>query len=273
MSTMVTPSSAPIPTPTSALPAVPALPVPPARPGVHAPHAPPPHVDPQANGLLSALPAAELARWLPHLEPVHLSLGQVLYESGTLLDHGWFPATAIVSLLYLTENGGSTEIAVIGHEGFVGTPIYMGGGSTPSRAVVRSAGLGLRIASRELRDAFARSPAVVRVMLRYTQALIAQLAQIAVCNRHHTLDQQLCRWLLLSLDRLPGADIVATQESISHMLGVRREGVTEAAIALQRANLISYGRGHIVVLDRAELEKRSCECHAVIKAEYDRLLP
>ena len=234
--------------------------------------APPPHIDPHANGLLAALPVAELARWLPHLEPVKLAAGQVLYESGTLLDHGWFPTSAIVSLLYLTENGGSTEIAVVGHEGFVGTPIFMGGGSTPSRAVVRSAGVGLRIAATELRDAFARSPAVVRVMLRYTQALIAQLAQVAVCNRHHSLDQQLCRWLLLSLDRLPGPEIAATQESISHMLGVRREGVTEAAIALQRAGLISYGRGRIVVENRPGLEQRCCECHAVIKTEYDRLL-
>jgi CRP-like cAMP-binding protein len=240
----------------------------PARAG-HAPL----HIDPHANGLLAALPVAELARWLPQLEPVLLTTGQVLYESGTVLGHGWFPTTAVVSLLYLTENGGSTEIAVVGHEGFIGTPIYMGGGSTPSRAVVRNAGLGLRMAAGALREAFMRSPAVMRVLLRYTQALIAQLAQIAVCNRHHSLDQQLCRWLLLSLDRLPGAEIAATQESISHMLGVRREGVTEAAIALQRAGLISYGRGRIVVEDRARLEQRSCECHAVIKAEYDRLLP
>jgi diguanylate cyclase (GGDEF)-like protein len=243
----------------------------PTRTGTRTAHAP--VVDARDNGLLAGLPEAELARWLPSLEPVVLSQGQVLFESGATLSHGWFPTTAIVSLLYLTEGGGSTEIAVVGREGFVGTPIYMGGGSTPSRAVVRGAGLGLRIGSAALRQAFEQSPALLLVLLRYTQALIAQLAQIAVCNRHHSLDQQLCRWLLLTLDRLPGLEIAATQELMAQMLGVRREGVTEAAGAMQRAGIIQYGRGRIVVKDRTALEHRSCECHAVISNEYRRLLP
>jgi CRP-like cAMP-binding protein len=228
--------------------------------------------DPRNNRLLAALPEAELQLWRPDLELTEMPLGQVLYESGAMLSHAWFPSTAIVSLQYVTESGASAEIAVIGLEGLVGTPIYMGGGSTPSRALVRSAGLGYRIPAAALRAAFAGSPTVMRALLRYTQALIAQMAQIAVCNRHHTLDQQVCRWLLLSLDRLPGADIAVTQELIALMLGVRREGVTEAAMSLQRAGLISYRRGHILVADRRRLEQRSCECYAVIKGEYDRLL-
>ena len=190
-----------------------------------------------------------------------------------MLSHAYFPTTAIVSLMYVTESGASAEIAVVGNEGIVGVPLFMGGGSTPSRAVVQSAGEGFRMPGHGIREEFARSAAVMHLLLRYTQALIAQMAQTAVCNRHHTVDQQLCRWLLLSLDRLPGNELVVTQELIAHMLGVRREGVTEAALALQRAELISYRRGHITVLDRAGLERRSCECYAVVKTEYDRLLP
>ena len=201
-----------------------------------------------------------------------MPLGCVLCESGAMLSHVYFPTTAIVSLLYLTESGGSTEVAVVGNEGIVGVPLFMGGGSTPSRAVVLSAGAGFRMSGPAIREEFSRSAAVTKLLLRYTQALIAQMAQVAVCNRHHTVDQQLCRWLLLSLDRLPGNELVVTQELIAHMLGVRREGVTEAALALQRADLISYRRGHITVMDRPGLEKRSCECYAVVKAEYDRLL-
>jgi len=197
----------------------------------------------------------------------------VLYESGHTLSHAYFPTTAIVSLLYVMENGASAEIAVAGNEGLVGISLFMGGGSTPSRAVVQSAGLGFRMPAQTIKDEFERSGAVVSVLLRYTQALITQMAQTAVCNRHHTLDQQLCRWLLLSLDRLPGSELVMTQELIANMLGVRREGVTEAATRLQKAGLIRYARGHISVLDRAGLEKRSCECYAVVRKEYDRLLP
>jgi CRP-like cAMP-binding protein len=232
-----------------------------------------PATDPRGNRLLAALPEAELQRWLPRLELVSLPLGQVLYESGATPSQGWFPISAIVSLLYVTESGASAEIAVVGHEGIVGTPIFMGGGSTPSRAVVRGAGLAYRMPASAILEAFQRAPAVMQILLRYTQALIAQLAQIAVCNRHHALDEQLCRWLLFSLDRLPGQEITVTQELIAHTLGVRREGVTEAALSLQRAGLISYRRGHILVLDRAGLERRSCECYGVVRAEYDRLLP
>ncbi len=228
--------------------------------------------DPRRNRLLAALPEADWQRWLPELEPIDLPHGMVLYESGALLIHAHFPTTAIVSLQYVTESGASAEIAVVGHEGIVGIPLFMGGGSTPSRAVVQSAGAGFRLRGALVREAFARSPAVMRAMLRYTQALIAQMAQTAVCNRHHSVDQQLCRWLLLSLDRIEGQDLVVTQELIAHMLGVRREGVTEAALALQRAGLIRYRRGHITVIDRPGLEQRSCECYAVVKAEYDRLL-
>lgn len=225
------------------------------------------------NGLLAALPDSDWARWEPLLEPMALPLGHVLYESGVQLAYACFPTTAIVSLMYVTENGDSSGIAMVGREGMVGVPLIMGGGSTPGRAVVQSAGQGYRISASALRQEFARGGPVMQLLLRYTQALIAQMAQIAVCNRHHSVDQQLCRWLLLNLDRLPGDDIVATQELIAHMLGVRREGVTEAALSLQRAGLISYRRGHVQVLDRQGLERRSCECHAVIKDEYDRLLP
>jgi CRP-like cAMP-binding protein len=232
----------------------------------------PASLNPKSNDLLAALPDGEWQRWLPQLEPVELSLGQVLYESGATLSHVYFPTTAIVSLLYVMEDGASAEIAVVGHEGIVGISIFMGGESTPSRAVVQSAGGGFRLAAETLKEEFKRTP-VLHLMLRYTQALITQMAQTAVCNRHHSLDQQLCRWLLLSLDRLKGTELVMTQELISNMLGVRREGVTEAALKLQKAGLISYSRGHISVLDRAGLERRTCECYAVVKKEYDRLLP
>jgi CRP-like cAMP-binding protein len=226
-----------------------------------------------ANQLLAALPEAELARWQDQLEWVDLPLGAVLHESGQRPRHAYFPTTAIVSLLYVMENGASAEIAVVGHEGLVGVPLFMGGESTLSRAVVQSAGQGFRLSSRVLKEEFERSGPVMHLLLRYTQALITQMAQTAVCNRHHSLDQQLCRWLLLSLDRLSGSDLMMTQELIANMLGVRREGVTEAALSLQRAGLIRYARGRIHVLDRGGLERRTCECYAVVRAEYERLLP
>ncbi|MEO8186323.1 MAG: Crp/Fnr family transcriptional regulator [Burkholderiaceae bacterium] len=229
--------------------------------------------EPRKNQLLAALPAAEWERWLPQLEQVELPLGEVLYESGTTLSHVYFPLTAIVSLLYVMENGASAEIAVVGNEGLVGISLFMGGQSTPSRAVVQSAGHGYRLNAQSMKDEFNRAGPVLHLLLRYTQALITQMAQTAVCNRHHSLDQQLCRWLLLSLDRLQGNDLIMTQELIANMLGVRREGVTEAALRLQKVGLIRYARGHISVLNRAGLEQRTCECYAVVKNEYDRLLP
>jgi CRP-like cAMP-binding protein len=232
-----------------------------------------PSAQPSQNHLLGALPAAEIQRWMPLLESVDLPLGHVLYESGAALDHVYFPTTAIISLLYVMENGASAEIAVVGNEGILGISLFMGGESTPSRAVVQSAGHGFRLKANILKEEFNRAGPVLHLLLRYTQALITQMAQTAVCNRHHTLDQQLCRWLLLSLDRLEGNKLVMTQELIANMLGVRREGVTEGALKLQRADLISYARGHITVLDRAGLEKRSCECYSVVKREYGRLLP
>ncbi len=234
---------------------------------------PPKSPPPRDNHLLAALPADEWARWEPNLEFVELKLGQVLYESGNTLEHVYFPVTAIVSLLYVMQNGASAEIAVVGNEGIVGISLFMGGESTPSRAVVQSAGLGFRLAAQLVKDEFNRAGPVMHVLLRYTQALITQMAQTAVCNRHHSLDQQLCRWLLLSLDRLKGNELVMTQELIANMLGVRREGVTEGAIRLQDAGLISYARGRITVLNRKGLEARTCECYAVVKKEYDRLLP
>ena len=228
--------------------------------------------DPTYNRLIAALPPAELRRWSPQLEWVDLPLGSVLCESGTTLEHVYFPTTAIVSLLYVMENGASAEIAVVGNEGVVGISLFMGGESTPSRAVVQSAGEGFRLKAAVIKDEFNRAP-VLHLLLRYTQALITQMAQTAVCNRHHSLDQQLCRWLLLSLDRLNSSELVMTQELIANMLGVRREGVTEAALKLQKKDLIRYSRGHISVLDRPGLEALSCECYAVVKKEYDRLLP
>jgi CRP-like cAMP-binding protein len=228
---------------------------------------------PKHNKLLAALPEADWQRWLPNLEPVDLPLGEVLYEPGATLSHVYFPTTAIVSLLYVMENGASAEIAVAGNEGIVGISLFMGGESTPSRAVVQSAGQAFRMKAQTLKDEFGQHGPVLHLLLRYTQALITQMAQTAVCNRHHSLDQQLCRWLLLSLDRLQGNQLVMTQELIANMLGVRREGVTEAALKLQKAGFITYARGHIKVLDRSGLEECTCECYAVVKKEYDRLLP
>ena len=228
--------------------------------------------DPKTNHLLGALPSADLQRWLPQLEAVEMPLGHVLYESGRTLSHVYFPTTAIVSLLYVMENGASAEIAVVGNEGVVGISLFMGGESTPSRAVVQSAGQGLRLRSNAVKDEFEQAGPVMHLLLRYTQALITQMAQTAVCNRHHSLDQQLCRWLLLSLDRLQGSELVMTQELIANMLGVRREGVTEGALRLQKLGLIRYSRGRITVLDRPGLERRTCECYAVVKKEADRLM-
>jgi CRP-like cAMP-binding protein len=233
----------------------------------------PQQIDPRRNELLAALPEAEWQRWLPQLEWTDLALGQVIYESGRELSHVYFPTTAIVSLLYVLEDGASAEIAVVGHEGLVGISLFMGGGSTPSRAVVQSAGQGFRLRAGAMKDEFNRAGPVMHLLLRYTQALITQMAQTAVCNRHHSLDQQLCRWLLLSLDRLQGTELVMTQELIANMLGVRREGVTEAALKLQKLGLISYARGRIQLLDRAGLEGRTCECYDVVRKEYARLLP
>jgi CRP-like cAMP-binding protein len=229
--------------------------------------------DLKANSLLAALPAAEWKRWSPQLERVQMPLGQVLYEAGDTLKYMYFPMTSIVSLLYVMENGASAEIAVVGKEGLVGVSLFMGGESTSSRAVVQSAGIGCRLNSKVMKSEFDRAGPVLHLLLRYTQALLTQMAQTAVCNRHHSLDQQLCRWLLLSLDRLDGNELVMTQELIANMLGVRREGVTEGALQLQKEGLIRYARGHITVLDRIGLEKRTCECYAVVKREYDRLLP
>ncbi|MDE1947817.1 MAG: Crp/Fnr family transcriptional regulator [Burkholderiales bacterium] len=229
--------------------------------------------DPRRNLLIQALPESEWLRWQPQLEFVEMPLGQVLYESGRTLSHIYFPVDAIISLLYVMEDGASAEIAVVGGEGVVGISLFMGGESTPSRAVVQSAGCGFRLKAQTIKDEFNRFGPVMHLLLRYTQALITQMAQTAVCNRHHSLDQQLCRWLLLSLDRLQGNDLVMTQELIANMLGVRREGVTEAALKLQNAGLIRYARGRIKVLDRPGLELRTCECYAVVRKEYDRLLP
>ena len=230
-------------------------------------------IDPQQNLLLAALPAEVRARLQPHLELVPMPLGDVLYESGTLLRHVYFPTTCIVSLLYVMEDGASAEIAVVGNEGVIGIALFMGGETTPSRALVQSAGHALRLKGQLLKDEFHRSGALQHLLLRYTQALLTQMAQTAVCNRHHSVDQQLCRWLLLSLDRLSSSTLSMTQELIANMLGVRREGVTEAAGELQKVGLIHYSRGRITVLDRPRLEVRACECYAVVKKEFDRLLP
>jgi CRP-like cAMP-binding protein len=225
------------------------------------------------NRLLAALPQEIYERLLPYLEPVSLPLGTALYESGGAQGYVYFPTSSIVSLLYVLENGSSAEIAVTGCEGLVGIALFMGGETTPSRAVVQSAGHGYRLKAAVLKKEFENGGALQLLLLRYTQALITQMTQTAVCNRHHALDQQLCRWLLLSLDRLPANELAMTQELIANMLGVRREGVTEAAGKLQAAGLIEYSRGHITVLDRPGLEARVCECYAVVKNEYDRLLP
>jgi CRP-like cAMP-binding protein len=229
--------------------------------------------DPRQNHLLAALPADEHARLFPHLERVPMPLGDVLYESGIQMRHVYFPTTSIVSLLCVMEDGASAEIAVVGNEGIVGVSLFMGGETTPSRAVVQSAGHAYRLKGPLLKDEFYRAGPMQRLLLRYTQALLTQMAQTAVCNRHHSLDQQLCRWLLLSLDRLPSNELIMTHELIANMLGVRREGVTAAAGHLQTAGLIEYHRGRITVLDRPGLEARSCGCYAVVKKEFDRLLP
>ena len=228
---------------------------------------------PRQNKLLAAIPNAEWERIEPALDAVLMPLGQVLYESGVQLDHVYFPTTSIVSLLYVLADGASAEIAVVGNDGLVGVALFMGGETTPSRAVVQSEGWAYRLKGQVLKDEFTRGGAMQHLLLRYTQALLTQMAQTAVCNRHHSIDQQLCRWLLLSLDRLSSAELSMTQELIANMLGVRREGVTEAAGQLQSAGLIQYSRGRITVLDRAGLEARCCECYVVVKRESDRLLP
>jgi CRP-like cAMP-binding protein len=228
---------------------------------------------PKANRLLAALPEDNYAALTPFLEGVQLPLGMVVYESGGAQGYVYFPTSSIVSLLYVLADGASAEIAVTGSEGLVGIALFMGGETTPSRAVVQSAGHGYRLRAAELKKQFEAGGALQHLLLRFTQALITQMTQTAVCNRHHAVDQQLCRWLLLSLDRLPGNELVMTQELIANMLGVRREGVTEAAGKLQDEGLIRYSRGRITVLDRRQLEARVCECYGVVKKEYDRLLP
>jgi CRP-like cAMP-binding protein len=229
--------------------------------------------NPRQNDILAALPLSDYQRLLPDLEFIPMPLGWALYEAGQKLTHAYFPTTSIVSLLYVMENGSSAEIAVTGYDGIVGTSLFMGGNTTPSRAVVQSAGYGYRLKASALRQVFKIGGKFQEVSLNFTQALITQMAQTAVCNRHHSVDQQLCRWLLMSLDRLPCNQLKMTQELIANMLGVRREGVTEAAGKLQAAGIIRYSRGLIVVLDRPRLEKRVCECYAVVKKESDRLLP
>jgi CRP-like cAMP-binding protein len=238
-----------------------------ARPGALVPRSP------RQNHLLDALPPGDYTRLTPHLEVVPLALGEVLYEPGARLRHVYFPTTSIVSLLYVMEDGASAEIAVVGNEGMLGISLFMGGETTPSHVVVQSAGHGVRLKANLLKEEFARFGPMMHLLLRYTQALITQMAQTAVCNRHHSVDQQLCRWLLLSLDRLATNELSMTQELIANMLGVRREGVTEAAGKLQGVGLIRYHRGRITVLDRPGLEARSCECYQVVKTEFDRLLP
>ncbi len=228
---------------------------------------------PHQNHLLDALPAGDYDRIAPHLELIPMVLGDVLYEPGVRLRHVYFPTTSIISLLYVMDDGASAEIAIVGNEGILGISLFMGGDTTPSRAVVQSGGHGFRLKAELLKAEFGRFGPTMHLLLRYTQALITQMAQTAVCNRHHSIDQQLCRWLLLSLDRMPTSELTMTQELIANMLGVRREGVTEAAGKLQEAGLIHYRRGKITVLDRKRLEARCCECYQVVKTEFDRLLP
>ncbi|SOD41428.1 Crp/Fnr family transcriptional regulator [Nitrosovibrio sp. Nv4] len=230
----------------------------------------PPH-QPNQNHLLAALPAAELERLKPHLELIHLPLGDVLCESGGRLPYVYFPTSTIISLHYILENGASSEIAGVGNEGMLGISLFMGGESTPSWATVQTSGYGYRLKAALLLQEFNQGGPVQRLLLRYTQALITQISQTAVCNRHHTIEQQLCRWLLLTLDRLNSEELVMTQELIASMLGVRREGITEAAGKLQQAEIIRYRRGHITVLDRTGLEAHVCECYDVVKKEFDRL--
>jgi len=228
---------------------------------------------PRQNHLLAALPAAEFERVRPQLELTQLTLGQVLYESGAELRDVYFPTDSIISLLYVLVDGASAEIAVVGNDGLIGIALFMGGETTPNRAVVQSAGHAYRLKGQLLKDEFNRAGELQHLLLRYTQALLTQMSQTAVCNRHHTVDQQLCRWLLLSLDRLSSNELNMTQELMANMLGVRREGVTEAASKLQKAGLIDYTRGHITVINRPGLEARACECYQVVKTEFDRLLP
>lgn len=228
---------------------------------------------PLQNRLLGALPPRDLARILPRMERVELPRGKVLHESGCRLGHAYFPTTAIVSLLYVMKDGATAEIAAVGSEGLIGVGLFMGGGSTTHSAVVQNGGEGYRIKANLFFEECSRSGATLQLMLLYAQALLVQTSQVAVCNCHHSLDQQVCRWLLLYLDRLESNEIVVTQEMIAHMLGVRREGVTVVACKLQMAGLIRYKRGRIVVIDRAGLERRACECYSVVKHEYDRLLP
>jgi CRP-like cAMP-binding protein len=228
---------------------------------------------PEQNHILAALPPAERERLFPHLQLVPMELGKVLYESGEVLRHVYFPTDSIVSLLYVMEDGASAEISVIGNEGVLGVALFMGGETTPSRSIVQSAGSAYRLTGQRLKEEFNRHGEMLHLLLRYTQALLTQMAQTAVCNRHHSVEQQLCRWLLLSLDRLPSNRLTMTQELIANMLGVRREGVTEAAGKLQNLGVIEYSRGHITVLDRPKLEELCCECYAVVRKETDRLLP
>jgi CRP-like cAMP-binding protein len=230
-------------------------------------------LDPRTNHLLAALAPDEWQRLRPRLEWVDMPQGRVLHESRSGMSHVVFPTSAIVSLVVLTEDGGSAEIGIVGNEGVVGVELFLGGGSMPSRAVVRGAGQGFRLPAQTILDEFDRGGALMHRLLRYTEALITLTAQTAVCNRHHSLDQRLCRWLLQRLDRLPGCELATTQESIADMLGVRREGVTQSALRLQRLGLIRYARGHISALNRQGLERRACECYAVVRKEYDRLLP
>ena len=230
-------------------------------------------ITPRQNGLLAALSTVELKRIRRQLELVDLPLGKILYEPGRVLEHVYFPVDCIISLLYVLENGSSAEIAVVGNEGVVGISLFMGGETTPSRAIVQSAGVAYRLPSAKMMAEFTRGGTIQHLLLRYTQALITQMTQTAVCNRHHSVDQQLCRWLLLSIDRLASPELRMTQELIANMLGVRREGVTEAAGKLQHAGVISYRRGHIKVLDRTKLERLSCECYEVVRRESARLLP
>jgi len=231
-----------------------------------------PH-DPLQNHLLAALPGEDFARLKPHLELTPMALGDVLYESGHQLQHVYFPTNCIISLLYVMEDGHSAEIAVVGNEGIVGVALFMGGETTPSRGIVQSAGVAYCLPGRLLKEEFHRAGPMQHLLLRYTQALLTQMAQTAVCNRHHSVEQQLCRWLLLSLDRLATDELVMTQELIANMLGVRREGVTESAGKLQKLGLIKYSRGRITVVDRPALERHACECYRVVKQEFDRLLP
>ncbi|GLX79468.1 Crp/Fnr family transcriptional regulator [Thalassotalea insulae] len=232
-----------------------------------------PAPEPKQNHLIATLSSEVQKRLIPHLQLVHLPLGKVLYESGDTLHYAYFPTDCIISLLYVTLDGASAEISVIGNEGILGTTLFMGGESTPSRAVVQSAGHAYRISAQKFKDEFALHSDMMTLLLLYTQVLITQMAQTAVCNRHHSVDQQLCRWILLSLDRLPTNHLIMTQELIANMLGVRRESVTDAAGKLQKLGIISYHRGHIIVHDRAKLEQLSCECYAVVKKESERLLP